>query len=142
MNKNLRHAIRTVKELQRKELLYMSDDIRLKVEPNYQVLASIIEDVDLSMDKEYYDKIKNNSEDLVYELVISSFKDDDFISEANIELMEYIIKEYIIKEYIDVKAPFLFEDTYMFNVKMDKLQSLYEKALKQIKEGKFKNYLF
>ncbi|RMD03209.1 hypothetical protein D9O40_03440 [Clostridium autoethanogenum] len=137
MNKNLRHAIRTVKELQRKELLYMSDDIRLKVEPNYQLLASIIEDVDLSMDKEYYDKIKNNSEDLIYELVMSSFKDDDFISEADIELMEYIIKE-----YIDVKAPFLFEDTYMFNVKMDKLQSLYEKALKQIKEGKFKNYLF
>ena len=137
MNKNLRDAIRTVKELQRKELLYMSDDIGLKVEPNYQVLASIIEDVDLSMDKEYYDKIKNNSEDLIYELVISSFKDDDFISEADIELMEYIIKE-----YIDVKAPFLFEDTYMFNVKMDKLQNLYEKALKQIKEGKFKNYLF
>jgi len=137
MNKNLRDAIRTVKELQRKELLYMSDDIGLKVEPNYQVLASIIEDVDLSMDKEYYDKIKNNSEDLIYELVMSSFKDDDFISEADIELMEYIIKE-----YIDVKAPFLFEDTYMFNVKMDKLQNLYEKALKQIKEGKFKNYLF
>ena len=137
MNKNLRHAIRTVKELQRKELLYMSDDIGLKVEPNYQVLALIIEDVDLSMDKEYYDKIKNNSEDLIYELVISSFKDEDFISEADIELMEYIIKE-----YIDVKAPFLFEDTYMFNVKMDKLQNLYEKALKQIKEGKFKNYLF
>lgn len=133
MNKNLRDAIRTVKELQRKELLYMSDDIGLKVEPNYQVLASIIEDVDLSMDKEYYDKIKNNSEDLIYELVISSFKDDDFISEADIELMEYIIKE-----YIDVKAPFLFEDTYMFNVKMDKLQSLYEKALKQIKEGRVK----
>lgn len=137
MNKNLRHAIRTVKELQRKELLYMSDDIGLKVEPNYQMLASIIEDVDLSMGKEYYDKIKNNSEDLIYELVMSSFKDDDFISEADIELMEYIIKE-----YIDVKAPFLFEDTYMFNVKMDKLQNLYEKALKQIKEGKFKNYLF
>lgn len=137
MNKNLRHAIRTVKELQRKELLYMSDNIAFEVEPNYQVLALIIEDVDLSMDKEYYDKIKNNSEDLIYELVISSFKDDDFISEADIELMEYIIKE-----YIDVKAPFLFEDTYIFNVKMDKLQSLYEKALKQIKEGKFKNYLF
>lgn len=85
MNKNLRDAIRTVKELHRKELLYMSDDIGLKVEPNYQVLASIIEDVDLSMDKEYYDKIKNNSEDLIYELVISSFKDDDFISEADIE---------------------------------------------------------
>lgn len=137
MNKDLRDAIRTVKELQRKELLYMSDDIGLKVEPNYQMLASIIEDVDLSMGKEYYDKIKNNSEDLIYELVMSSFKDDDFISEADIELMEYIIKK-----YIDVKAPFLFEDTYMFNVKMDKLQSLYEKALKQIKEGKFKNYLF
>ncbi|MBV4417481.1 hypothetical protein [Clostridium tyrobutyricum] len=137
MNKDLRDAIRTVKELQRKELLYMSDDIGLKVEPNYQMLASIIEDVDLSMGKEYYDKIKNNSEDLIYELVMSSFKDDDFISEADIELMEYIIKK-----YIDVKAPFLFEDTYMFNVKMDKLQNLYEKALKQIKEGKFKNYLF
>lgn len=103
----------------------MSDDIGLKVELNYQVLASIIEDVDLSMDEEYYDKIKNNSEDLVYELGTSSFKDDDSIYEVDVELMEYIIKE-----YIDVKAPFLFEDTYIFNVKMDKLQNLYEKALK------------
>lgn len=33
-------------------------------------------------------------------------------------------------------------DMYVFNYKMDKLKELYEKALLQIKEGKFKNVIF
>ena len=125
------------KKLQRKDLLYMCDDIELRVEPNYQVLALIIEDVHLTMDKEHYDLIKDNREDLIYELAISSFKDEELISEIDIKLMEYIIKE-----YIDFRDPFLIEDIYIFSVRMDKMQNLYKKALKQIKEGKFKNYIF
>ena len=48
MDKNLKNTIRLVKKLQRKDLLYMNDDVELSVEPNYQVLALIIEDVDLT----------------------------------------------------------------------------------------------
>ncbi|WP_195603703.1 hypothetical protein [Clostridium tyrobutyricum] len=137
MNKNLRDTIRLVKKLQRKDLLYMSDDIELRVEPNYQALALIIEDVDITMDKEYYDSIKDNRENLIYELAVSSFKDEELISKIDIKLMKHIIKN-----YIDFKDPFLIEDTYIFSVRMDKMQNLYRKALKQIKEGKFKNYIF
>lgn len=137
MDKNLKNTIRLVKKLQRKDILYMSDDIELRVEPNYQVLALIIEDVDITMDKEYYDSIKDNREDLIYELAVSSFKDKDFISEVDIKLMEHIIKE-----YVDFRDPFLIEDIYIFSVRMDKMQNLYNRALKQIKQGKFKNYIF
>ncbi|QCH27830.1 hypothetical protein [Clostridium tyrobutyricum] len=137
MDKNLKDTIRMAKKLQRKDLLYLSGDIELRVEPNYQVLALIIEDVDITMDKEYYDLIKDNREDLIYELAVSSFKDEELISEIDIKLMEHIIKK-----YIDFKDPFLIEETYIFSVRMDKMQNLYKKALKQIKEGKFKNYIF
>ena len=89
------------------------------------------------MDKEHYDLIKDNREDLIYELAISSFKDEELISEIDIKLMEYIIKE-----YIDFRDPFLIEDIYIFSVRMDKMQNLYNRALKQIKQGKFKNYIF
>ncbi|CAB1253410.1 hypothetical protein [Clostridium tyrobutyricum] len=137
MDKNLKNTIRLVKKLQRKDILYMSDDMELRVEPNYQVLALIIEDVHLTMDKEHYDSIKDNREDFIYELAISSFKGEKLISEIDIKLMEHIIKE-----YIDFRDPFLIEDIYIFSVRMDKMQNLYNRALKQIKQGKFKNYIF
>lgn len=137
MDKNLKNTIRLVKKLQRKDILYMSDDMELRVEPNYQVLALIIEDVHLTMDKEHYDLIKDNREDLIYELAVSSFKDEELISEIDIKLMEHIIKE-----YIDFRDPFLIADIYIFSVRMDKMQNLYNRALKQIKQGKFKNYIF
>lgn len=136
MNKKLKETIKIAKKLQRKELLYMSDSIGFETEPNYQVAASIVESLNLIMDKEIYDFI-NNQEELIYELAISNFKDDNFICEVDIELMEYIIDQ-----YIDVKDPVLIEDTYIFTTKMDKLQNLYEQALNQIEEGKFKNYIF
>ena len=137
MYKNLKNTIRLVKKLQRKDLLYMNDDVELSVEPNYQVLALIIEDVDITMDKEYYDSIKDNREDFIYELAISSFKGEKLISEIDIKLMEHIIKE-----YIDFRDPFLIEDIYIFSVRMDKMRNLYNRALKQIKQGKCKNYIF
>lgn len=136
MDKHLKETIKTVKSLQKKDLLYMRDSIDLEVEPNYQALASIVENLDLVMSKGCYGLI-NNREELIYELALLSFKEDDFIDDMDIEFMEYIIKE-----YIDVKDPVLVEGFYIFTIEVDKLQNLYEKALKQIKEGKFKNYIF
>lgn len=136
MDKHLKETIKTVKSLQKKGLLYMRDSIGLEVEPNYQVLVSIVENLNLVMDKEVYDLI-NNREELIYELALLGFKEDDLIDDTDIEFMEYIIKE-----YIDVKNPVLVEGFYIFTIEMDKLQNVYEKALKQIKEEKFKNCIF
>lgn len=136
MNKNLKKTIKIAKKLQRKELLYINDSIGLEAEPNYQIVASIVESFNLGMNKKNYHLI-NNKEDLIHELAISSFKEDELISEIDIELMEYIIKE-----YIDIKDPVLIGDSYVFTTRMDKLQNLYKIALKQIEEGKFKNYIF
>lgn len=136
MDKHLKETIKTVKSLQKKDLLYMRDSIGLEVEPNYQVLASIVENLNLVMDKEVYDLI-NNREELIYELALLGFKETDLIDDTDIEFMEYIIKE-----YIDIEDPVLVEGFYIFTIEMDKLQNVYEKALKQIKEEKFKNYIF
>lgn len=136
MDKHLKETIKTIKSLQKKDLLYMRNSISLEVEPNYQVLASIVENLNLVMDKEVYDLI-NNKEELIYELALLGFKENDLIDDTDIEFMEYIIKE-----YIDIEDPVVVEGFYIFIVEMDKLQSIYEKALKQIKEEKFKNYIF
>ncbi|KEI05951.1 hypothetical protein [Clostridium botulinum] len=136
MDKHLKETIKTVKSLQKKDLLYMRGSISLEVEPNYQVLASIVENLNLVMDKEVYDLI-NNKEELIYELALLGFKENDLIDDTDIEFMEYIVKE-----YIDIEDPVLVEGFYIFIVEMDRLQSIYEKALKQIKEEKFKNYIF
>lgn len=136
MDKNLKETIRIVKGLRRKELLYMSDSIGLEVEPNYQVVAVIVESLNLTMNREDYDFISNKKE-FINELAISSFKQDDFISEIDTKLLRYVIKQ-----YVDIEDPVLIEDTYIFTTKMDKLQNLYKKAFKQIQEGKFKNYIF
>ncbi|EHN13409.1 hypothetical protein [Clostridium sporogenes] len=136
MDKKLKETITIVKKLQRKELLYMNDSIGVEVEPNYQVVAAILESLNLIMDKEFYDCI-NDEEELIYELAISNFKDDNFISEIDIELIKYVIKQ-----YVDTKDPVLINNIYAFTVKMDKLENLYKRALNQIEEGKFKNYIF
>lgn len=124
MDENLKETFKVVKSLQKKDLLYMRDSIGFEVEPNYQVLASIVENLNLVMDKEVYDLI-NNKEELIYELALLGFKENDLIDDMNIEFMEYIIKE-----YIDIEDPVLVEGFYIFIIEMDKLQSIYEKALK------------
>ncbi|MCD3234382.1 hypothetical protein IRP63_08905 [Clostridium botulinum] len=114
----------------------MSDSIGIEVEPNYQVVAAIVESLNLIMDKKFYDCI-NNEEELIYELAISNFKDDDFISEIDIELIKYAIKQ-----YVDTKASVLINNIYVFTTKMGRLGNLYKRALNQIEEGKFRNYIF
>ncbi|WP_461206038.1 hypothetical protein [Clostridium sp. DL1XJH146] len=47
MDENLKKTIRSVKKLQKLNLLFIEDSINLKVEPNYQLLAFIIGELDL-----------------------------------------------------------------------------------------------
>jgi len=137
MDKKLKEAIKVAKSLHKKELIYMSDSIDLQIEPNYQILAAIVENLNLTIEKKFYDSIKEEEdyeeEDMLYELALLNFSEKDLISEDDIEFMGTIIKE-----YVDIEEPILIEDTYVFNIKLDKLQDLYEKASKQIEEGKFK----
>jgi len=137
MNKNLKESIKRVKELQKKGLVYIPDDLEGTVEPNYQLLAAIIENMNIGMSRDDYNRMRNDEEMLIYELALSSFSEKDLISEQDIEF-----KEKIIKEYVDVSEPVLICDSYCFTLKFDLLQEIYEKALKQIKDGKFKNYIF
>ncbi|KOA19156.1 hypothetical protein CLHOM_22620 [Clostridium homopropionicum DSM 5847] len=137
MDKKLKEAIKAAKGLHKKELIYMSDSLDLQIEPNYQVLANIVENLNLAIEKKFYDSIKEEEDYeegyMLYELALLNFDEKDLISEEDIEFVGTIIKE-----YVDIEDPILIEDTYVFNIKLDKLQDLYERASKQVEEGKFK----
>lgn len=137
MNKILKENIKRAKKLQKKGLVYIPDDLEGTVEPNYQLLAAIIENINIGMSRDYYNKMRSDEGKLIYELALSSFNEEELISEQDIEF-----KEKIIRTYIDVSDPVLICNSYCFTPKFDLLQGIYEKALKQIKDGKFKNYIF
>lgn len=137
MDKKLKDMIKTAKTLHKKGLIYMNDSIELKAEPNYQIVASIVKDLNLCMDKKKYELIKNDKDELIHKLALINFNEDDLVSNVDVQFMENIIKE-----YVDLLDPILVYDMYAFTAKMDKLQELYEKAFLQVKEGKFKNVIF
>lgn len=60
MDENLRSIIRAMKSLQKKGLLYIEDNVELKSEVNYQFILNIVENLDLTIDIEEYEKIKEN----------------------------------------------------------------------------------
>lgn len=129
MDKKLKETIKIAKRLQRKELLYMTDGLELEAEINYQAIALIVEDINILMKKEQYEFIKNDKENLVYEMALSTFNDEDLLSDTEVEFMENLIEE-----YIDVDDPVLIDGMYCFATRMDRLQKIYEKALVQIKK--------
>lgn len=133
MDEKLTEIIRIAKSLHGKGLIYINDNIDLQVEPNYKILATIIEGLNLTMGQELYASKKNKKQEIIYQLALLNFQKDEAISKADIEFMEGIIKE-----YVDIEEPVFIEDTYVFTINMDKLQKIHKKALKQSKEGKFK----
>lgn len=137
MDKKLREAIKAAKGLHKQELIYMSDNIDLQIEPNYEILATIVENLNLTIEKKLYDSIKEEEDYeegyMLYELALLNFHEKDLISEEEIEFIGTIIKE-----YVDIEDPILIEDTYVFNIRLDKLHNLYERVSKQLEEGKFK----
>lgn len=137
MGKKLKEVILTAKKLQRKQILYINDSIDLSVEINYQFIAAIVENLCISAHKDKYGSIKSDEEELLHEMALSAFQENDLISNLYIE---FVTK--IIKEYINIEEPILIDDIYVFTVNTNKLENLYEKALIQIKEGKFKNFIF
>lgn len=138
MDKILKETIRTAKSLQRKGFIYLDDSIDIEVEVNNQVIATIVEDLNILMDEEKYETLKGDKEKLLHEIVISSFVEDDLIYSFS----DDYFKMNIIKEFIDLEDPALIGDTYCFITNYERLRELYEKALIQIKEGKFQNYIF
>lgn len=137
MDKNLKDTIKAAKNLQKEGLIYLNDSVDLEVEPNYQILALIIENLEQLMDREKYELVKNDEEKLIQELALLNFNENDLIYDGYLEFLENMIRE-----YIDISCPMLYEDFYTFFAKRDKLDEIYEKAALQIKEGKFKNIIF
>ncbi|MBB6631658.1 hypothetical protein [Clostridium algidicarnis] len=94
MDENLRSIIRAMKSLQKKGLLYIEDNVELKSEVNYQFILNIVENLDLTIDIEEYEKIKDNREELIYQLALLSFSEKQLVSDFEIEFIEGIIMNY------------------------------------------------
>lgn len=137
MNKILKETIRAAKKLQSKGIIYVGDNINLKGEVNYQVIAAIVEDLNISMDEERYGTLKNDKEKLLNEIVFSGFSEEDLIYDYSEDF-----KNNIIKEFIDLEDPTLIDGIYYFMDNWENLRKLYEKALTQIEDGKFTNFIF
>ncbi|MBU3206119.1 hypothetical protein [Clostridium algidicarnis] len=137
MDENLRSIIRAMKSLQKKGLLYIEDNVELKSEVNYQFILNIVENLDLTIDIEEYEKIKDNREELIYQLALLSFSEKQLVSDFEIEFIEGIIMN-----YMDIEDPVILFDDYVFVQKKNVIQELYEKSVIQIKEKKFPKMIF
>lgn len=137
MDENLRSIIKAMKSLQKKGLLYIEDNVELKSEVNYQFILNIVENLDLTIDIEEYEKIKDNREELIYQLALLSFGEKQLVSDFEIEFIEGIIMN-----YIDIEDPVIVFDDYVFVQKKNVIQELYEKSVIQIKEKKFPKMIF
>ncbi|MCD2347217.1 hypothetical protein [Clostridium guangxiense] len=137
MEKKLKETIKTAKNLHKKGFIYLKDNVELDAEPNYQILALIIEKLNLYMDKNKYELIKYDKDELIHELALLNFSQNDLIDNIDVEFMENVIKE-----YADIVEPVVIDDICVFTIKMCKLKEIYEKSILQIEEGKFKNIMF
>ena len=109
MNEILKETISAAKKLQRKGIINIGDNINLKGEVNYQVIAAIAEELNIFMDKEEYETLKYHKEKLLDELVISGFREEDLICNFSVDF-----KTNIIKEFIDLEDPTLIDGIYYF----------------------------
>ncbi|WP_346914171.1 hypothetical protein [Clostridium sp.] len=139
MDRKLKECIRDTKKLHSMGLVYMHDSINLEVEPNYQILCSIVENLKLVIDKEYYLSIEDYKDTLISELALLQYEDYDItrVSDSTIEFMVDIIIR-----YVDLDEPIFIDNTCTFMPYMNKLTDLYDKSILQIKEGKFPNIIF
>ncbi len=88
MDKNLKDTISAAKSLQEKGLMYLNDSVGLEAEPNYQILALIIDKLKLLMDREKYELVRNNEEKLIYEIALLNFNENDLIDDEDVEFMK------------------------------------------------------
>lgn len=137
MNKNLKTVIKSVKQLHRKEIVYLEDNINLNIEVNYQLLAAIVENLNLILDVNEYGRLRNDKDELAYELALLTFNEKQLISDGDVEFIKQIILE-----FIDLDDPSIVIEQCVFITKYDKLDQVYKKALVQIHEEKFSNMIF
>lgn len=136
MNKNLKNAVSTAKKAKKADLVYFNDGINQRVEPNYQLLAFMIEKLNPMITIQKYEELQDDKDALLWQLSLSTFNEDSLVSDD-----EVTFRADLIEKYFDLE-PIPIEDEYAFTVIGSKLYELYEKALQQIREGKFKNMMF
>lgn len=136
MNKNLKNVLRTAKKAKKMGLVYFDDSINPVVEPKYQLLASVNENMNPMILASEYEELKDDKDALLWELALSTFAEDSLVTAEEINF-----RADLIEKYFDLK-PVPIEDQYTFTVIGSKLYELYEKALQQIHEGKSKNVMF
>lgn len=118
----------------------MNDNINLDVEPNYQILFSIVNDLFLIIEKEHYLSIKDNRDTLISELALIEYEEHYDSTEVDEQIIQFIVG--LIIKYVDLDDPVFIDDMCVFTEHMDKLMELYDKALFQVNEGKFPNMIF
>lgn len=136
MNKNLKSAVRTAKKAKKLGLVDFDDNINPVVEPNYQLLASIIESMNPMISISEYVELQDDKDALLWELSLSTFDENNLISDEEVNFRADLIKKYFDLEPVPIECQ------YTFSVIGTKLYELYKKALQQIREGKFKNVMF
>lgn len=139
MNRKLKECIKDTKKLHNMGLIYMHDNINLEIEPNYQILCSFVENLNLVIDKEYYLSIQNDKDTLTLELALLQYKCYD-ITEVNDSIIEFMVG--IIIKYVDLDEPMFIDNMCIFIPYMDKLMDMYDKSILQIEDGKFPNIIF
>jgi len=137
MNKVLRKSKKCVKELEKLGVICLNKNTETGAELNAQIIVEIVEDLLVRIDKERYDMCKNDEAKLIDKLIISSVGEENLISKFNDDF-----KKDIIKKYFCLDDPELIFRTYCFVINYEKKAELDQEALKQINEGKFKNYLY
>lgn len=137
MNKKLKTVLKSAKQLHKKGMLYLEDNINLNVEVNYELFATIIENLNPIIDIGIYEKIRDDKDELSYELALLTFNEKQLISDGDVEFMKQIILE-----FIDLDDPAIVLEQCVFVTKYNKLEPVYKRALTQIHEGKFSNMIF
>jgi len=130
MNKILKKALRTAKELQGEGITYLDNNIKIEAQIDYKVIFAMLEQLVVLIDEKKYEILKNDKEKLLHELAISSINKNDLIYEFSDDF-----KMAFIKEFTCLYDPELMWGSYYFIPNYVKFQELCEKSLIKNNKG-------
>lgn len=137
MNKKITNTIKLANKLHSKGLIYFENNPKIDMEPNYQFLSMLIEDLELLIDVEKYELLKGDKQILAHYLAdLNCFNNKVFFNIG----IDFTTK--LILEYVDLEDAILIGQNYVFTEKFNRLNYVYNKAWVQINENKFLNIIF
>lgn len=137
MNKNIKKTIEVANKLHGKGLIYFKNNSNNAIQPNYQFLAMLIEELELLVQAEKYEMISSDKQMIAYSLADKNCSNNKVFFNLGIHFTSKLIME-----YVDLEESVLIGENYVFIEKFDKLKELYHNAWGQINENKFLNIIF